>query len=38
MKIENSVDRKRATRNSVYHYLYNCKDFCSRQILANELG
>ncbi len=38
MKSENSGDRKRATRNSVYHYLYNCKDFCSRQILANELG
>lgn len=38
MKTENNGDRKRATRSSVYHYLYNCKDFCSRQILANELG
>ncbi|MBD5128535.1 MAG: ROK family transcriptional regulator [Ruminococcaceae bacterium] len=38
MKPENNADRKRATRNSVYHYLYNCRDFCSRQILANELG
>lgn len=38
MKSENNGDRKRATRNSVYHYLYNCKDFCSRQMLANELG
>lgn len=38
MKSENNGDRKRATRNSIYHYLYNCKDFCSRQMLANELG
>lgn len=37
MKSDN-VDRKRATRNSVYRYLYECKDFCSRQTLANELG
>ncbi len=38
MKSESNGDRKRATRNSVYHYLYNRKDFCSRQMLANELG
>lgn len=38
MKNESGGDRKRATRNSIYHYLYNSKDFCSRQILANELG
>lgn len=38
MKPENNGDRKRATRNNIYHYLYNSKDFCSRQILANELG
>ncbi len=38
MKPENNIDRKRATRNSIYNYLYNCKYFCSRQILANELG
>ncbi len=37
MKSDN-IDRKRATRNSVYRYLYNCKDFCSRQTLSNELG
>lgn len=38
MKNESGGDRKRATRNSIYHYLYNSKEFCSRQILANELG
>lgn len=38
MRTENNGDRKRATRNGIYHYLYNCKDFCSRQILANELS
>lgn len=37
MKTDN-IDRKRATRNSIYRYLYDCKDFCSRQTLANELG
>lgn len=38
MKQENGIDRKRATRNSVYRYLYESKDFCSRQTLATELG
>lgn len=38
MKMESNTDRKRATRNSVYRYLYDCKGFCSRQTLANELG
>lgn len=38
MKTENGGDRKRATRNSIYNYLYNSRGFCSRQILANELG
>ncbi len=38
MKVESNVDRKRATRNSVYRYLYESKGFCSRQTLANELG
>lgn len=38
MRTENNGDRKRATRNSIYRYIYNSKDFCSRQILANELG
>lgn len=38
MKQENNIDRKRATRNSVYRYLYESKDFCSRQTLATELG
>ena len=37
MKADNA-DRKRATRNSIYRYLYNNKEFCSRQTLANELG
>ncbi len=37
MKTDNA-DRKRATRNSIYRYLYNCKDFCSRQTLADELN
>lgn len=38
MKMDSNTDRKRATRNSVYRYLYECKGFCSRQTLANELG
>lgn len=38
MKVESNSDRKRATRNSVYRYLYEAKGFCSRQTLANELG
>lgn len=38
MKNENNGDRKRATRSAIYHYLYNSREFCSRQILANELG
>lgn len=33
-----NIDRKRATRSSVYRYLYNCKEFCSRQMISNELG
>lgn len=37
MKADNA-DRKRATRKSIYRYLYNSKEFCSRQTLANELG
>lgn len=37
MKADNT-DRKRATRNSVYKYLYHSKEFCSRQTLANKLG
>ena len=41
MKPDNNTDRtdrKKATRNSIYRYLYNCKGFCSRQTLSNELG
>lgn len=38
MKVDSNSDRKRATRNSVYRYLYEAKGFCSRQTLANELG
>lgn len=37
MKSDN-IDRKRATRNSIYRYLYDSKEFCSRQTLANALG
>lgn len=36
MKAENA-DRKRATRNSIYRYLYNSREFCSRRTLADKL-
>ena len=31
-------DRRRQSRSSIYRYLYNAKDFCSRQSLARELN
>lgn len=38
MKTETNSDRKHVTRSGIYHYLYNSRDFCSRRILAEELG
>lgn len=31
------TNRRRHSRSSIYHYLYNAKDFCSRQSLARDL-
>ena len=31
-------ERRRQTRNSVYHYLYKATGFCSRQQLSRDLG
>ena len=33
-----ATNRRRQSRSSIYHYLYNAKDFCSRQSLARDLG
>ena len=32
------TDRRRQTRSSVYHYLYDAEGFCTRQSLAQSLG
>lgn len=32
------ADRRRSASSNIYHYLYNAKDFCSRQSLARELN
>ena len=32
------TNRRRQSRSSIYHYLYQAKDFCSRQSLAKDLG
>ena len=34
----NPTDRRRQTRSSIYHYIYDAKGFCSRQSLARELS
>ena len=31
------ADRRRQSRSSVYHYLYETRDFCTRQSLAKAL-
>ena len=31
-------DRRRQTRSSVYHCLYETEGFCTRQMLAQNLG
>ena len=37
--MENSfADRRRQTRSSVYHCLYEAEGFCTRQTLAQSLG
>ncbi len=33
-----ATNRRRQSRSNIYHYLYNAKDFCSRQSLSRDLG
>jgi len=35
---DSAAGRRRRTRNNIYRYIYDAKDFCSRQSLALELG
>lgn len=38
MKLESTItERRRQTRSSIYRYLYNSTDFCSKQSLAHNL-
>ena len=32
------TDRRRQTRSSVYHHLYDAEGFCTRQSVAQALG
>ena len=36
-KEANMTQRRRQTRNSIYHYLYETREFCSKQSLARDL-
>lgn len=37
-KEANMTQRRRQTRNSIYHYLYETREFCSKQSLARDRG